>query len=214
MKAAVNGAITLWFGFHFRHHFHGPPIDYAGLAGASAASWIGVPGPGESVLVAAAIIAARHRLDISEVILVAWVAATVGGIAGWLIGMRAGRAVMTAPGPLQRARTNAVARGDEIFGRVPVLAVVLTPSWIAGIHRVRTRVYLVTNALSAALWAVGIGLGAYLAGPPVVEVVDDIGWVATIGLVALIAAGVLLELRRRRNKRGRTRARTESELGS
>ena len=138
MKAAANGAITVWFGLHLHHHFHGPPVDYVGLAAASVASWIGVPGPGESVLVAAGIFAAKHKLDIAEVLLVAWVAATAGGIAGWLIGMRAGRAVMTAPGPLQRARQKAVERGDEIFGRVPVLAVVLTPSWIAGIHRVRT----------------------------------------------------------------------------
>ena len=32
MKVAVNGAITLWFGLHFRHQFHGPPVDYVGLA--------------------------------------------------------------------------------------------------------------------------------------------------------------------------------------
>ena len=177
MKVAVNGAITVWFGLHFRHHFHGPPVDYVGLAAASVASWIGVPGPGESVLVASGIFAAKHKLDIAEVLLVAWVAATAGGIAGWLIGLRAGRAVASAPGPFQRARLKAVERGDEIFGRVPVLAVVLTPSWIAGIHRVRPTVFLITNALSAALWAVGIGLGAYLVGPPVVEVVDDVGWV-------------------------------------
>jgi membrane protein DedA with SNARE-associated domain len=203
MKLAVNGAITVWFGLHFRHHFHGPPVDYVGLAAASVASWIGVPGPGESVLVAAGILAAKHRLDIAEVLLVAWVAATAGGVAGWLIGMRAGRAVMTAAGPFQRMRLKAVERGDEVFGRVPVLAVVLTPSWIAGIHRVKPTVYVITNALSAALWAVGIGLGAYFAGPAVVDVVNDVGWAATIGLVALVAAAVLLELRRRRVRRAR-----------
>ena len=203
IKVTVNGAIALWFGLHFRHQFHGPPVDYVGLAAASVASWIGVPGPGESVLVAAGLFSARHKLDIVEVLLVAWVAATAGGVAGWLIGRRAGRAVMSAPGPFQRARLKAVERGDEIFGRVPVLAVVLTPSWIAGIHRVRPTVYLITNALSAALWAVGIGLGAYLAGPAVAEVVDDVGWVATIGFVALVAAGVVLELRRRRLRRTR-----------
>jgi membrane protein DedA with SNARE-associated domain len=109
--------------------------------------------------------------------------------------------VMTAPGPFQRTRLKAVERGDEIFGRVPVLAVVLTPSWIAGIHRVKPTVYLITNALSAALWAVGIGLGAYLAGPAIVDVVDDVGWAATIGFVALVAAAILLELRRRRGRR-------------
>jgi len=214
IKVAVNGAITVWFGFHFRHHFHGPPVDYVGLAAASVASWIGVPGPGESVLVAAGIFSAKHKLDIAEVLLVAWVAATAGGVAGWLIGMRAGRAVMTAPGPLQRARLKAVERGDEIFGRVPVLAVVLTPSWIAGIHRVRPTVYLLTNALSAALWAVGIGLGAFLAGPAIADVVDDVGWVATIGLVALVGAGVLLELRRRRARRSGGTPGAESEIGA
>ena len=181
---------------------------------ASVASWIGVPGPGESVLVAAGIFAAQHKLDIAEVLLVAWVAATAGGIAGWLIGMRAGRAVMSAPGPFQRARLKAVERGDEIFGRVPVLAVVLTPSWIAGIHRVRPTVFLITNALSAALWAVGIGLGAYLVGPPVVEVVDDVGWVATIGLVALVAVGRRwLETRRRRRRRRRAAPGAEPRAG-
>jgi membrane protein DedA with SNARE-associated domain len=214
MRVAVNGAITLWLGFHFRHHFHGPPVDYVGLAAASVASWVGVPGPGESVLIAAGIFAAKHRLDIAEVLLVAWVAATAGGIAGWLIGMRAGRAVMTAPGPFHRARLHAVARGEEIFGRVPVLAVVLTPSWVAGIHRVRARVFLTTNTLSAAVWAIGIGLGAYFAGPAVIEVVDDIGWVATIGFVVLVAAGVLIEMRRRRLRRGRAGGHPGSELGA
>ncbi len=211
MKVAVNGAITVWFGFHLRHHFHGPPVDYVGLAAAAVASWIGIPGPGESVLVAAGIFAAKHKLDITEVILVAWAAATAAGIAGWLIGMRAGRAVMTAPGPFQRTRLNAVERGEEIFERVPVLAVVLTPSWIAGIHRVRARVYLLTNALSAAVWAIGIGLGAYFAGPAVLDVLDDIGVVATIGLVALIVGALLLELRRRRVKRGRSDAQAGAE---
>src|SRR2546421_13103109 len=34
----------------FHHHFHGAPFDYLGLAAAAAASWLGVPGPGEPVL--------------------------------------------------------------------------------------------------------------------------------------------------------------------
>ena len=54
------------------HHFHGPPIDYGALAAAAAASWIGVPGPGEPVLIAAGVFAAQHRLDIVSVLVVAW----------------------------------------------------------------------------------------------------------------------------------------------
>jgi membrane protein DedA with SNARE-associated domain len=203
MKRVLNVAIAVALGLRFHHHFHGPPVDYVGVAAAAAASWIGVPGPGEPVLIAGGMFAARHRLDITEVLLVAWAGAAAGGVAGWLIGMRAGRVVMTAPGPLRRARERAIERGDEIFTRVPVVAVLLTPSWIAGIHRVRARLFIPVNIASAALWAFGIGLGAFFAGPAVVDVVSDIGWVTAAGVVALVVAGVILEVRRRRRRRDR-----------
>jgi membrane protein DedA with SNARE-associated domain len=201
MKSALNAAIAVALGFRLHHHFHGPPIDYAGLAAAAAASWIGVPGPGEPILIAAGVFAAKHRLDLAGVLLYAWAGAFAGGVAGWLIGMRAGRAVMRAPGPLRAARMKAIERGDEIFTRVPVVAVLLTPSWIAGIHRVRARLFVPVNAASAALWAGGIGLGAFFAGPTVVDVVDDIGWVTAVAFVLLVLSGVLLEVRRRRRRR-------------
>jgi membrane protein DedA with SNARE-associated domain len=201
MRAALNAAIAVALGFRLHHHFHGPPIDYAGLAAAAAASWIGVPGPGEPILIAAGVFAAKHRLDIAGVLLYAWVGAIAGGVAGWLIGMRAGRAVMRAPGPLRGARLKAIERGDEIFTRVPVVAVLLTPSWIAGIHRVRARLFVPVNAASAALWAGGIGLGAFFAGPTVVDVVDDIGWATAVAFVLLVLSGVFLEVRRRRRRR-------------
>jgi membrane-associated protein len=189
----------------FRHHFHGPPVDYYGVAAAAAASWIGVPGPGEPVLITAGIFAARHKLDIASVLLVAWAGATAGGVAGWLIGMKAGRVVLTKPGPLLRMRRKALARGDEIFGRFAVIAILLTPSWIAGIHRVRAAVFLPTNAAGAVLWAVGIGLGAFYVGPAVVDVVSDLGWVTVAAVVVLVAAGIATEIMRRRRRQRHTR---------
>lgn len=199
MRALLVSGLTL----HVHHHFHGPPFDYAGLAAAAVASWIGVPGPGEPVLIAAGVLAARHKLDIGEVLLVAWVAATVGGIGGWLIGLRAGRAILIAPGPLRHTRIKAVARGEEVFARYPVVAIFLTPSWIAGIHRVRAAVYLPTNAAAAAVWTGGIGLGAYFVGPTVLDVAQDAGLITAIGVVLLIVAGIAIELRRRRRSTGR-----------
>ena len=186
-----------------RHHFHGPSVDYWAVAVASAASWLGVPGPGEPVLIAAAVVAAHHRLDITTVIGVAFVFAVAGGIAGWLIGKMLGRTVLETRGPLLRFRLRALSRGDEIFDRYPVLAIVLTPSWIAGIHHVGTGVYQITNVVTAFIWAVGIGLAAYFIGPAVIDAVEDLGWVTAIGLTALIAFGVYLEIRRRRRRRGR-----------
>jgi membrane protein DedA with SNARE-associated domain len=201
--AAIKTFVVLAVASGLRHRFHGPPIDYLGLAAAAAASWVGLPGPGETVLIAASVLAARHKLAIGPVIAVAFVAATAGGVAGWLAGMKAGRVVLSARGPLWRQRRSALERGDEIFGRAPVLAIFLTPSWVAGIHRVRFGIYILVNTASAALWAVGIGLAAYFIGPSVVDFVGDLGTVTEIGLVLLVIAAVVLEIRRRRRRRTR-----------
>ena len=140
---------------HLHHHFHGPEVDYVGLAVGAAASWAGLPGPGEPLLIAAGVLAAQHKLDIGSVVFVAWAAATAGGIVGWLIGLGAGRALVTAPGPLLGPRVRAVERGERIFERYPIAAIVLTPAWVAGINRVRGRVYQPVNAVTALLWAKG-----------------------------------------------------------
>ena len=206
MRVAIvaKTVLVLALALHLHHRFHGPPIDYLGLAAAAGASWVGLPGPGESLLIAAGIFAAHHRLDIASVIVVAWIGATVGGVTGWVIGMKAGRRVLSARGPLWRTRLNALSRGDEVFRRFAVLAILLTPSWIAGIHRVGAGIYLVTNAVGAAVWAVGIGLGAYFLGPPVIELANDLGWVTIVGLLLLVGGGIALQVRRHR-RRGRTR---------
>ena len=167
---------------------------------------MGLPGPGEPVLIAAGVIASRHRLDIAPVLLVAWAAAAGGGVAGWIIGVRAGRAVLTAPGPFRRARAKAVVKGDAIFERYTVLAILLAPSWIAGIHRVRTRVFLPVNALAAALWAGGIGLAAYYIGPTVVDFVSDLGTFTLVALVLLVIVALGGEFLRRRGRRARAQS--------
>lgn len=197
----LRGLLFLALVLHIHHRFRGPPIDYGALAIASAASWAGVPGPGEPVLIAAGVIAARHHLDITSVVVVAWVGATAGGIVGWVAGIKAGRALLTAPGPLLRLRRSAVARGDEVFKRFPVIAILLTPSWIAGIHRVRAALYLPTNAAGAATWAAGIGLGAYFVGPTVVDLVQDLGLITAIGVAVLVVVGVALGIAQRRRRR-------------
>jgi len=194
-------ALALHLHLHLRHHFHGPPLDYTALALGCFASWVGLPGPGEPLLIAAGVLAAKHKLSIDETLLVAFVAATAGGIVGWLIGLKAGRALLVRPGPFQAARLHALERGDEVFVRWPALAVLMTFSWMAGINRARTGVYMLWNAVGAALWAGGIGIGAYFAGPPVVHIVDDEGWVSVVGIVGLVAVGVALEIARRRHLR-------------
>ncbi len=199
--------------FHhlFHHRFHGPPFDYVGLAAGAFVSSAGIPGPGEALLIAGGIIAASGRLDIASVILIAFVGATLGGIVGWLIGMKVGRTVLAAPGPFLHARLRTLARGDRIFHRYVALAVILTPAWVAGIHHVRSLVYQPWNAVSAAMWAVGVGLGAYYAGPPVVDAVADLGYVTVAVIAAIVLGAIGGEFLRRRRIQRRTAARGSAE---
>jgi membrane protein DedA with SNARE-associated domain len=192
----------LTFALHvFREHVSTAQIDYFALALGSFASWAGVPGPGEPLLIAAGFIAAKNKLDIEPVLVWAWVGATTGGMFGWWVGRVAGRGVMTAPGPLRALRLRAVERGEEVFQRLTVIAILLAPAWVAGIHRAGTLIFTITNAVSAAAWAVGIGLGAYYLGPAIVDILADVGTVTAIGLVLLVLVGIGFEVRRRWRRR-------------
>jgi membrane-associated protein len=220
--AALGGAGLAFIHLHFHHffhhlfhhRFHGPPFDYVGLAFASFVSSAGFPGPGEALLIAGGIIAASGKLDISSVIAIAFVGATVGGIVGWLIGLKAGRTVLTAPGPLQRARLRALARGDRVFHRQVAIAVILAPAWVAGIHHVRSRIYQPLNIVSAAMWAIGVGLAAYYIGPSVTDAVADLGWASLIALVVLLLGGIAFEVTRRKRRGRRRRSERPPEQGS
>jgi membrane protein DedA with SNARE-associated domain len=201
---------------HLFHHVKGSPVDYVGVALAAFASWAGLPGPGESVLIAAAIFASKHKLDITPLLFWAFIGANVGGILGWLVGLKAGRTILTAPGPFHRARRRAAVKGREMFRRLEVVAVLLTPSWVAGINHSRARVYLPTNALSAVAWAAGIGLAAYYVGPPILDLIADVGLATGIALgVLVLVVGVveLIILRRRHRARRREHARKRPDAG-
>jgi membrane protein DedA with SNARE-associated domain len=174
-----------------QHDAPAAPLGYAGLAVAALASWVGVPGPGEAALVAAGILASRGGPDLPLVLGCAWVGATVGGIAGWLLGLRAAEPLASPSGPLAAPRRAALERGGRFYERFGVLAVFLTPSWVAGIHGMRARRYLPANALAALVWAAIYGAGGALIGPSVADVADDFGLLGGIVIGGLVIAGIV-----------------------
>ena len=190
---------------HLFHH-RGAAIDYVGLAGAAFLSWLVWVGPGEPAMIVAGVVAAKHRLDIAPVVFWGWIGAMLGGITGWLIGLKAGRTVLTAPGPLYRLRLRLAKEGESVFKRVEVLAIIVSPPWVAGINRSRPRIYLPVNAISAlVLWAAPLGVGAYYAGPSVLDLFGDMGTFLSVLLglsIAVIVVGELLRRRRSRLQRG------------
>ena len=185
------------------HHGRGPGVDYAGLFLASGASWAGLPGIGETLLIAAGVSAARGHLDLLSVVAVAWAGAGAGGMLGWLVGLKGGRELLSVRGPLLSWRMALIARGDRFYERYGTVAVLFTPSWMAGIHDMRASRFLPVNAVSALVWALAFGVGAYLVGPSIAEAAADFGLAGGAILVALVALGIVLVVRRRR---GRSRA--------
>jgi membrane protein DedA with SNARE-associated domain len=179
------------------HHARGSGVDYAGLFLASLASWALFPGPGEAVLIGAGISAAHHHLSLASVLLIAWAGAGTGATVAWIIGMKGGRGLLTAPGPLHHLRLALIARGDGFYERYGPLALLVTPPWMAGIHHMRWSRFLPAVALLTLLWALSIGLGAYLVGPSITDIVADVGLAGGLLVGLLLVLGVVLVLRRR-----------------
>jgi membrane protein DedA with SNARE-associated domain len=183
---------------HVHHHFHGVAGGYVGLAAAALASWTGLVGAGEAALVTAAVFAAHGRLDLVEVLMFAWFGAIAGGNVGWLVGLKGGRALITTRGPLYGARIRALERGERFYARYGMVAVLFTPAWTAGIAEMRWIRFFPANLIAALAWTLGFGLGGYFAGPPILDVANDIGLAGTLILAVLIAAALTGGLLRRR----------------
>lgn len=180
-------------------------LGYLALAGLVGAESIGIPVPGETALITAAILSHHGRFQIELVIPIAAAAAIVGDNIGYLIGRKGGRALLLRPGPLEERRRRFLERGEPFFERHGPKAVFLgrwiaglriAAAWLAGINRMRWQVFLFWNALGGIAWATTVGLLAYFLGPTFEHIFKVLG-LAGVGVVAL-ALGAALGWRRLR----------------
>ncbi|MCW3022167.1 MAG: DedA family protein [Conexibacter sp.] len=167
----------------------------------------GVPVPGETALIAAAVLASRPNasLTLPAVIATAAVAAIVGDNIGYLIGRHGGRRLLERPGRFARQRAKVLEVGEPFFERHGPKAVFLGrwilglrvwASWLAGITHMPWRSFLMYNALGGISWAVTIGVLAYVAGSGIEALIRDVG--AGAAVLVVVAAATLYLLRRRR----------------
>jgi membrane protein DedA with SNARE-associated domain len=153
---------------------------------------------GQPALVAAGVLASQHELSIVLVIAVGIAASAVGGVGAYLIGLHGGRAAIAADGPFHNARLRALNRGDQLFEKYGEATVFFAPMWLAGIHRMHWPSFLVWNALASVVWTLLAGLGGYLVGPAITDILKD----TTLVVVALaVAALVAVALVRRHSRR-------------
>jgi membrane-associated protein len=170
----------------------------------------GVPLPGETALITASTLAARHQLKIEVVIVVAAAAAVFGDNLGYLIGRVGGRRLLEAPGPFARRRASVLAKGEPFFAKHGPKAVFLGRwviglrtwmAWLAGASRMRWRSFATWNAAGSIAWATVIALIAFHAGRSTAGVIGAFA-VGSLGL--LIVGARFLWNRRARGRRPAT----------
>jgi membrane protein DedA with SNARE-associated domain len=169
---------------------------------------MGVPSPGETALVLAAILASQGKLEIWLVILIGVASAIVGDNIGYLLGRRYGRDVLAAPGPLHERRLRTIEYGDGFFKRHGPKAVFLgrwialvrfATAWLAGINRMPLRLFFFWNALGGITWGVTYGLVGYFGGHAAAHVLAQAGLVG-LGVMVAMFLGAWLLIRRRERR--------------
>jgi len=174
----------------------------------------GVPLPGETALVAAAIYASQGKLNIVEVIAVAAAAAIIGDNLGYWIGRTGGRRVLERFGPIRRWSERVLPWSERFFERhgsktifiarfFSVLRV--TAAWLAGISRMHWWTFFLWNAAGGICWAALVGLVAYYVGHAAADAIGRYGLYGGAGIVVVLALALgALHLWRKRMLRAET----------
>jgi membrane protein DedA with SNARE-associated domain len=172
---------------------------------------MGVPSPGETALVLAAVLASQGQLNIWLVILIAASSAILGDNIGYLLGRHLGRDVLESRGPFHERRKRVIAMGDRYFKKHGAKTVFIgrwialirfATAWLAGINEMPFRVFFPWNAAGGITWAITYGLVGYYGGDAVAHVLERVGIGAAIVLgVAIVVAIVVWQVRERRARR-------------
>jgi membrane protein DedA with SNARE-associated domain len=161
------------------------------VAAAIGVESMGIPVPGETILVAAAVYAgATHRLNIGIVIAAAIAGAIVGDGAGFLIGrryghrllLRYGSAIGMTPARIKLGQYLFLRFGGGVvfFGRFIALLRALA-AVLAGINCMPWRRFFVCNVAGAIVWAGGYGTLAYLFGERLERATRPVGIAVVVG---------------------------------
>jgi membrane protein DedA with SNARE-associated domain len=176
---------------------------YPAIFGAVLIGWGGVPGIGGTVIAAATVAASQGKLNIAGVLVAAVLGVEAGGLAGYSVGSRWGRELLSHPGPLLARRQKVLTGGEALYAKWGRLAVFFTPCLVSGIARMRYSQFVIWNFLAGVVYVVGVGLTAYGAGRVSAGHHDPVSVGALIaGLVAAVAA-VLLGRRYHRRRKAR-----------
>jgi membrane-associated protein len=188
----------------------------------------GIPIPGETALITAAVLASRGKLQVEWVIAIAAAGAIVGDNIGDLIGRKGGRWLLERPGPFLRQRERVLETGTPFFERHGpkavffgrfVLGLRVWASWLAGATHMHWRSFVLWNALGGICWATAIGLIAYFLGHSASNAIEAFGLFGLAAVVIALVSAFLLHRRHRRSledappEGGASRGRRPADVG-
>jgi membrane protein DedA with SNARE-associated domain len=168
----------------------------------------GVPLPGETALIAAAVLADRGHFSIEAVIAVAAAAAIVGDNGGYWVGRTGGRKLLERAPLLRRYAPRFLPPAERFFQRHGAKTVFIgrfisvlrwTAAWLAGISHMRWWRFLAWNAAGGIVWATLVGLVSFYAGKAAADAIGRWGAYGAVAIVVLLVIGLVgLHVWRRR----------------
>lgn len=168
----------------------------------------GIPFPGETMLLLAAIYAGTtHHLSIVFVIISAACGAIVGDNFGFWVGRAGGYRLLRRYGRYIRLDERKLKLGQYLFqkhgGKVVFFGrfVAVLRAWaafLAGTNRMHWIRFLLFNAIGGITWATLYGFGGYFLGNNVQRLTGPIGIIAVVLAALIILAGIIFL---RRNER-------------
>lgn len=190
-----------------------PPIlVYLVVGGVVGIESLGVPLPGEIVLVSAALMSAHHELAVNPVGVgaAAVIGAVVGDSIGYTIGRRFGMPLFDRLGRRfpKHFGPGHVALAEKLFNRWGVRAVFfgrfiallrIFAGPLAGALKMPYPRFLVANVSGGICWAGGTTAAVYYAGEAAERYMQDFSWIALV--VAVVCGATAAILLRERTSR-------------
>ena len=179
---------------------------------------IGLPVPGETALIAAALYAGTtHKLEIGAIVAVAAAAAIIGDNIGYSIGRYGGAKLLLRYGHKIHLHEGRLKIGIWLFrrhgGKVVFWGrfVSILRTWaafLAGANHMEWRRFLVFNAAGGIVWATLYGVVYYVFGATLKKLSTSIDVALGIGSVVILVAFVVWT----RRKEGELQKRAEREI--
>jgi membrane protein DedA with SNARE-associated domain len=173
----------------------------------------GIPAPGQSLIIASGLLAARGDMSLLALPL-AWAAAILGDNIGWAIGHYGGRRLVLHHGRRFGLRQRHLEHVEHFFDRYGAGIIMFARFFevlrqlngvVAGTSGMPWWRFLVYNAIGATLWVLLWGVGAYFLGRHLEQALAFFHrfepWVIAIGVTAFLGTVVYVFGRWQRRRR-------------